>query len=598
MTSDIITNLFLNKILIAIIDLIAIFLAFIVFSDNPKEKVNRIYLWMTILMMAWVNFAYIPRVISQQYYDFGLISLRVAWFVTPLFFIFLYLLSLTLSEKKYRFLTWSVIIIGTILSLITGFSNSVISGFQAVNKVTTIIYGNFKIPFLIGISLITIAILIPLFSKKNIFRDRKMQLFSFGLFTFLLLNVIFNITLPMFFGISRLYFLGDYSTLILLSFIAYAITTHKLFNTKVIVAEMISFFIWIGIAVQLLTSNTFNARLLSGGLLIFAILFGTFLIRSVKKEVRQREEIEKLAEQLEVAYENEKKAKEQIEKMAEDVRRAYEVEKRANEELEQLDKVKNQFLMSVQHDLKTPLTSIMWYSDLILKGQFGKINKKVAEVVKRFQVLAQDNIRKVKNFLDASQFQLGKNIVTLTPGVPLAPVLYEIANEFKFKTETEGLYIKLEKPNLTPIISADTEKLKSALYNIIDNAIKYTKKGGVTIKIHPVKSSGAGVLPSAKQFDRIKDQKSNIKNNKDSVVIEIKDTGIGMTQEQINDLFSKMFERSKEAKKTFIMGSGVGLYMANQIIKMHNGSIRVESEGEGKGSTFYVELPMAEDNAK
>ena len=72
--SDIVANVFLNKIFIIAIDIVAVFLAFIVYRDNSKGKLNIIYLWMTVLMMGWVNFAYIPRVIDQRYYNWGLIS--------------------------------------------------------------------------------------------------------------------------------------------------------------------------------------------------------------------------------------------------------------------------------------------------------------------------------------------------------------------------------------------------------------------------------------------------------------------------------------------------------------------------------------------
>src|SRR3989338_10623997 len=111
MISNIITNIFLNKIFIIVINIIALFLAFIVFKDNPKGKINRIYLLMTLSMLGWVNFAYIPRAIDIKYYDFGLISLKIAWFVTPLFFAALHLLSVHLAqkEKRYKTTTWFVI---------------------------------------------------------------------------------------------------------------------------------------------------------------------------------------------------------------------------------------------------------------------------------------------------------------------------------------------------------------------------------------------------------------------------------------------------------------------------------------------------------
>jgi len=288
MISNIITSLFLNKIFIIVIDIIAISLAFIVLKNNPKGKLNRIYLLMTLSMLGWVNFAYIPRAIDIKYYDLGLISLKIAWFVTPLFFMFLYLLSFNLAgkEEKYKFATWFVIVMSLLLAFITGFTNLVISGFQVVSGVTTIIYGNYKIPFLVGILFIVIATVISLFINKKIFQERKMQYFSFGLFIFLFLNAVFNIILPMFFGISQFYFLGDYSTLILLAFISYAIVKHSLFGIKIVVTQLIVVIFLSLLILNFLSSNSLVQYMWSGIVLIVASFFSYLIMKSMLKEIR------------------------------------------------------------------------------------------------------------------------------------------------------------------------------------------------------------------------------------------------------------------------------------------------------------------------
>lgn len=244
-------------------------------------------------------------------------------------------------------------------------------------------------------------------------------------------------------------------------------------------------------------------------------------------------------------------------------KRAHEVEKKANEELANLDKVKDQFLTITQHNLRTPLTSIMGYSDLILNGTYGKQNKKTIEVIKKFQMLGRGMIKMVNDFLDAAQFQLGKDIVQLKPGVELAPLVDEVISELKFKAEEKGIYLKLEEPKQAFVIKADPQKLKAAIFNVIDNSIKYTAKGGVIIKLE-------------------------IRNLKFEIVVT--DTGIGIKKEDVANLFTKMFERGANAKN--ITGSGVGLYLSYQIIKSHHGKIWADSPGEGKGSTFHIELPL------
>lgn len=245
-------------------------------------------------------------------------------------------------------------------------------------------------------------------------------------------------------------------------------------------------------------------------------------------------------------------------------KRAHEVEKRANDELAKLDKVKDQFLMITQHNLRTPLTSIMGYSDLILSGTYGKQNKKTVEVVKKFQVLGRSMIKMINDFLDAAQFQLGKNIVSLKAGIKLAPIVAEVVGELKFRAEEKGIYLKLHEAPAAFVISADREKLKAAIFNVIDNSVKYTPAGGVDVSF----------------------------KNHDTVKIIVSDTGIGIPPQEIEKLFNSMFERGANAK-TSTKGTGVGLYLSYQIIKEHHGKIWAESLGEGKGSTFYIELPLS-----
>ncbi len=247
-------------------------------------------------------------------------------------------------------------------------------------------------------------------------------------------------------------------------------------------------------------------------------------------------------------------------------KKAYALEKKAKEEIEQLDKVKDQFMSTLQHDLRTPLTSIMGYADLILGGSYGKQNAKTTEVIKNFQVLAKGMIRKASDFLDATQFQLGKGAVQLKPKVELLPILDEIDTELKLIAEQKGISLDFKKPNEIFYISADREKLKSAIFNIIDNSIKYTSQGGVWVKV-------------GKQEKK--------------VLIEIKDTGIGIEKDRLANLFENIGQRGERAKKEHVSGKGMGLYLAGQIIKYHDGKVWAESEGEGKGSVFHVELPLS-----
>ena len=255
------------------------------------------------------------------------------------------------------------------------------------------------------------------------------------------------------------------------------------------------------------------------------------------------------------------------------VEKAYEVEKKgrkleekARKDLQRLDEAKSQFMLATQHHLRTPLTSMQGYLDLILQGSFGKIvNKKIKEKLVRFKTSTKNLINIVEEILNISQFQLGRKVVSLEANIPVEPILEEIISELMPEAEKKGIYLKLERPEKLPEIKADPPKLKMAIFNIIDNAVKYTEKGGVIVKLETIDSA---------------------------LRIITKDTGMGIAKKEIKNLFNKVFERGEKAQKLFTTGRGIGLFIASKMVQAHQGKVWAESEGAGKGSTFYIELPI------
>ncbi|MCX6720512.1 MAG: HAMP domain-containing sensor histidine kinase [Candidatus Staskawiczbacteria bacterium] len=314
------------------------------------------------------------------------------------------------------------------------------------------------------------------------------------------------------------------------------------------------------------------SRLLIISVFTIIIIYGYYFDKSTEKIIEANFAQKKAAEELEDLY---KHLQQKVDEQTKEIRRAYEVEKVAKEQLEALGNVKNQFLMTVQHHLRTPLTSMMGYTDLLLDGTFGKLPKKIGEVVKRFEASTASLIKMVNEFLDITQFQLGKEVIHLKDDINLCPIFMDIFKDIELEAKKKGIFLKLEKPDGICFVKADGEKLKAALMNIFDNAVKYTKEGGITIRL------------------KLEDSPEGCVGNKfKKVTIEIKDTGIGIPKEKLAKLFDITFERSDAAKKNFTAGRGIGLYLSSQIIKAHNGRIWAESEGEGKGSTFSIELPV------
>ncbi len=304
------------------------------------------------------------------------------------------------------------------------------------------------------------------------------------------------------------------------------------------------------------------SKLVIISIFVLVITYGYFFNKSTEKIIKANFAQRKAKEALEELNE---KLEEKVDEQTKEIKKAYEVEKRAHKELKRLDEAKNQFIMATQHHLRTPLTSMIGYLDLLFGGTYGKFSPKIKTTLLKFQTSTQRLIKVVNEFLDITQFQLGKEVVTLQPNVQVEPVLKEIIEELQFEVKARGLYLKLEKLGKIPKIKADPEKLKVALFNIIDNGIKYTREGGISIKVNVSDSN---------------------------IQIAVKDTGTGIPKEQIKTLFDRTFERGKEAKRIHGAGKGIGLYITGHIIKAHNGRIWAESEGEDKGSTFFIELPV------
>ncbi|HOW13183.1 MAG TPA: ATP-binding protein [Candidatus Pacearchaeota archaeon] len=326
--------------------------------------------------------------------------------------------------------------------------------------------------------------------------------------------------------------------------LAYAITEKNLFPqvlaTDILIAAILIFLFTLLIFPEI--EFNFSSRLV---FFILVSLLCILLLRSVHQEAKRRIEIENMAIR-------ERKLRQDAEKL--------------NEEFKRLDDAKTQFLLATQHHLRTPLTVMRGYLDLIFEGSYGKVPKELKEALDKFQLSVFRLIKIVNELLDVSQFQLGKEIVYLQDNVDLKEILDEVYEELKYEAIQKDIYFNIELPkdNL-PKIKADPEKLKVALFNLTDNAIKYTNKGGVCIKV-------------------------DVLDNK--VLICIKDTGIGIEKERLPNLFNQIFERGRDAKKSYALGRGIGLFVSSKIIEGHKGKIWAESEGKGKGSTFYVELPI------
>lgn len=237
----------------------------------------------------------------------------------------------------------------------------------------------------------------------------------------------------------------------------------------------------------------------------------------------------------------------------------------ANRHLQQLDQAKSEFVSIASHQLRTPMTGIMGYLSMLTSGDFGQLKVEHVRILKNLLQESQRMIRLINLFLNVTKIEAGKFEFHPVP-IDLVDLVDREIREVAKLAEEKKLKLVFDRPQKPlPQVLADPDKLQDVLLNLIDNAIKYTREGSVTVRVE----HGPGEL-----------------------VVSVHDTGVGIPKDQVSELFNK-FVRGSGIARLHPDGSGLGLFIAKRIIEGHRGRIWVESEGEGRGSTFRFSLPLA-----
>ncbi len=233
----------------------------------------------------------------------------------------------------------------------------------------------------------------------------------------------------------------------------------------------------------------------------------------------------------------------------------------ANEKLKSLDKLKTEFLSLATHQVRGPLTAIKGYASMVIDGDFGDISDKAKEAVNRIFESSNNLALIIEDFLNVSKIEGGGMKYEMGP-FSLSEIARDMSKDLSIMAEKRGLKLAFESDQDTDCtVNGDREKVRQVVLNFIDNSIKYTKEGNIAV---------------------------SVRKENDKVVFRVKDTGMGMTPEIKATLFQK-FARGDGARMN-TTGSGLGLYLAKEIIEAHKGKVWVESEGPNKGSTFGFEL--------
>lgn len=239
----------------------------------------------------------------------------------------------------------------------------------------------------------------------------------------------------------------------------------------------------------------------------------------------------------------------------------------ANERLKQLDKQKSEFVSLASHQIRGPLTAITGYVGMVLQGEYGNINADAKGALQKVQIATKDLAVLVSDYLDVTRIELGRMKYEFER-LSFTKLVSEVVDEMLPVIEKNGLTLQTDITEKALMVHADKNKLKQVMLNLVDNSVKYTPEGTITIRA--IEDAGKARF-------------------------EVSDTGIGMNEEIKVSLFEK-FVRAPGASKVNIGGTGLGLFVARKIIDEHGGSIWVDSPGEGKGSTFAFTVAVKETN--
>jgi signal transduction histidine kinase len=232
----------------------------------------------------------------------------------------------------------------------------------------------------------------------------------------------------------------------------------------------------------------------------------------------------------------------------------------------ELDTMKSDFVATVSHDLRSPLTLMRGYATML--DMVGELNEQQQGYVKKIISGVENMSRLVNNLLDLGRIEIGVGLQV--EDVPVLDILERVTGALQLQADQKSIGLNIELPRDMPnALEADGALLHQAVYNLAENAIKYTPAGGhVTIRARP---------------------------EGEQLVFEVEDSGIGIPAEDMPRLFEKFYRgRQREARAQH--GTGLGLAIVHSIAESHGGKVWVDSE-VGKGSRFYLQIPLAQPKA-
>ncbi|MFA7000048.1 MAG: HAMP domain-containing sensor histidine kinase [Candidatus Paceibacterota bacterium] len=509
-------------------------LALLVYLKAPKNLLTKVFLAFSIVFSFWL----VADLVTWVSNDYSLVYAfwaPVDYIETVMYILGAYFVIVFVNKSDISWFKKLLLFLATLPPFFITITQKSVWGLNY--PVCEAINNNFLLDYRFFIEILVVIIIliytINPFFKKSIAGSKKSRLIVLGsMFLFL---VVFGSTSYLS-AVTAYYEMNLYALFIIPVFliaITYSIFSLDIFNVKTLGTYFIVFGFIILSASQLIFVTSTTNKLLIILTVLLSVVLSYLLFKNLKKETDQRVYIEKLSVELNIS----------------------------NEKLKGLDKLKTEFVSLASHQLRSPLTAIKGYASMLMDGDYGEMSKEAKEAIDRMYQSSKNLTIVVEDLLNVTKIESGGMKFEMAL-FDLSEVVGDEAKDFSMTAEKKGLKLNFEKDdNVSFMVNGDKEKIRQIIINFIDNSLKYTKEGSVNV---------------------------SIKNQNNKVVFCVKDTGMGMTENVKESLFQK-FARGDGARMN-TTGSGLGLYLAKQIVEAHKGRVWVESEGEGKGSAFFMEL--------
>ena len=252
----------------------------------------------------------------------------------------------------------------------------------------------------------------------------------------------------------------------------------------------------------------------------------------------------------------------------EELRRVNNELRHANDELTHLDQLKSDFMATMSHELRTPLTSIIGYSDMLLSGMTGELDEKQNSFIESILKNGETLLNLINDILDLTKIEAGK-LELRREAVDLRAALLGVLPVVKPRAAEKHIKVSTFLPTDLPSVDADPGKLNQILLNLLTNAIKYTPDSG-------------SVSVEARHLENMAE-------------IWVTDTGVGIAKEDHERIFQRFTQVDSSTTRSQ-GGTGLGLAITKELVELHGGHIRVQSQ-LGKGSSFVFAIPVQEEAA-